>query len=50
MKILGNINTKLAQGLLLAVLFMAGSFSYAETSRDLVQDETRVILAVENMT
>ncbi len=30
--------------------FLFASFSYAETSRELGQDESRVILAVENMT
>ena len=35
---------------MLVLLFLLAGFSYGETSRELVRDESRVILAVENMT
>ena len=33
-----------------ALLFLLSSITYGDSSRELVQDESRVILAVENMT
>jgi len=50
MRLLNNFINKSPKVGVLVLLFLFSSIVYGDSFRELVQDESRIILAVENMT